>query len=237
MASDGQERVAGTFRVDRAAREPLEDCVLRFTPRSYRKWSPSVVGGSALGGMAYLADFSIGAGIGLLYGSANAVAAILLAALIIFSTGLPRAYYAARSNIDLDLVTRGMVAFLAASMISIMIYFGAFGAGIQPYSPLAAVLIAFVLTPLMAIATGGRFYLRRQSDGIEESRLDAQGNPSASRYDCVVCKESFEHPDAIASRQGGVICSLCLATDRSGQHLLPAQPKRLSEAQTPIPTK
>ena len=92
---------------DQAVRETLEDYTLRFAPRSYRRWKPGVVATTALGGIAYLADFSIGAGIGLSYGTLNALVAILVAALIIFVTGVPLAYYGARYNIDLDLITRG----------------------------------------------------------------------------------------------------------------------------------
>lgn len=90
-----------------AAKESLEDYTLRFAPRSYRKWSAGVVATSALGGIAYLADFSIGANIGIAYGTVNAIIGIIVAAVIIFSTGFPLAYYAARYNIDLDLITRG----------------------------------------------------------------------------------------------------------------------------------
>ena len=92
---------------DTATKESLEDYTLRFAPRSYRKWGPGVVATSALGGIAYLADFSIGANIGLAYGTTNAIIGILIAAVIIFTTGFPLAYYAARYNIDLDLITRG----------------------------------------------------------------------------------------------------------------------------------
>jgi purine-cytosine permease-like protein len=90
-----------------ATRETLEDYTLRFAPRSYRKWSPGVVGVTALGGIAYLADFAIGANIGIAHGTTNALWGILIAAVIIFVTGFPLAYYAARYNIDLDLITRG----------------------------------------------------------------------------------------------------------------------------------
>ena len=90
-----------------AASETLEDYTLRFAPRHYRRWTPTVVATSALGGIAYLADFAIGANIGIAYGTSNAVLGILFAALIIFCTGFPLAYYAARYNLDLDLVTRG----------------------------------------------------------------------------------------------------------------------------------
>ena len=90
-----------------ATRETLEDYTLRFAPRSYRKWSTRVVGISALGGIAYLADFAIGANIGISYGTTNALAGIAIFAVVIFLTGFPVAYYSARYNIDLDLVTRG----------------------------------------------------------------------------------------------------------------------------------
>ena len=51
---------------------------------------------TALGGIAYLADFSIGASIGMAWGTTNAIYAILLAAaLVIFLTGIPLAITAA----------------------------------------------------------------------------------------------------------------------------------------------
>ncbi len=73
----------------------------------------------------------------------------------------------------------------------------------QPYSPLVAVVIAAVVTPLMAVLTRGRFYLRRTDDGIDEPMLDADGNPSGTLYDCVVCGEAYERPDMTASAVEG----------------------------------
>ena len=93
--------------VGTAAKETLEDYTLRFAPRSYRKWSTGVVGITALGGIAYLADFAIGANIGISYGTSNALWGILVFAVVIFATGFPLAFYAARYNLDLDLITRG----------------------------------------------------------------------------------------------------------------------------------
>ena len=90
-----------------AAKETLEDYTLRFAPRSYRRWGTGVVAISALGGIAYLADFAIGANIGISYGTVNALWGILVFAVVIFATGFPLAYYAARYNLDLDLITRG----------------------------------------------------------------------------------------------------------------------------------
>ncbi|MBY6679200.1 hypothetical protein HQ314_19985 [Rhodococcus sp. BP-332] len=100
LTSDSQKQSA-------ALKETLEDYTLRFAPRSYRKWGTGVVATSALGGIAYLADFAIGANIGISYGTGNALWGILVFAVVIFLTGLPLAYYAARYNIDLDLITRG----------------------------------------------------------------------------------------------------------------------------------
>lgn len=86
-------------------------------------------------------------------------------------------------------------------------------------------MIAFVLTPLMAVLTKGRFYLRRTSDGIDAPLLDPDGNPSSAPYECHVCRQEFERPDLAACHQHtAVICSLCLSTDRTGAHILPATP-------------
>ncbi|MET9415828.1 allantoin permease [Streptomyces klenkii] len=117
----------------------------------------------------------------------------------------------------------GTVAFVAASGLSIATYFHALGDALQPYSPVVAALIAFVLTPLMAVLTKGRYYLRRTTDGIGEPLLDADGNPSATLYECHVCRQEFERPDVAACRtHDAVVCSLCLSTDRIGDHVLPA---------------
>ncbi|MFI6807965.1 purine-cytosine permease family protein [Streptomyces luteogriseus] len=117
----------------------------------------------------------------------------------------------------------GVVAFVAASGLSIAMYFHALGDTLQPYSPVAAAVIAFVLTPLMAVVTKGRYYLRRTDDGIAEPLLDEDGNPSAVTYECHVCRQQFERPDVAACRtHDAVVCSLCLSTDKVGDHVLPA---------------
>ncbi|MFJ3622692.1 purine-cytosine permease family protein [Streptomyces iakyrus] len=117
----------------------------------------------------------------------------------------------------------GVVSFVAASGLSIAMYFHALGDTLQPYSPVAAAVIAFVLTPLMAVVTKGRYYLRRTDDGIAEPLLDDDGNPSAVAYTCHVCRQQFERPDVAACRtHDAVVCSLCLSTDKVGDHVLPA---------------
>ncbi|MFG3275672.1 purine-cytosine permease family protein [Streptomyces luteogriseus] len=117
----------------------------------------------------------------------------------------------------------GVVSFVAASGLSIAMYFHALGDTLQPYSPVAAAVIAFALTPLMAVVTKGRYYLRRTDDGIAEPLLDEDGNPSAVTYECHVCRQQFERPDVAACRtHDAVVCSLCLSTDKVGDHVLPA---------------
>ncbi len=102
-----EAQTAPTSGAASKANETLEDYTLRFAPRSYRKWGVGVVAISALGGIAYLADFAIGANIGISYGTVNALWGILVFAVVIFLSGFPLAYYAARYNLDLDLITRG----------------------------------------------------------------------------------------------------------------------------------
>src|SRR4051794_36750496 len=106
-AADAAARDTAPAGTRTAANETLEDYTLRFAPRSYRKWSPGVVGVTALGGIAYLADFAIGANIGISYGTANALWGIAVFAVVIILTGIPVSIYAARYNLDLDLITRG----------------------------------------------------------------------------------------------------------------------------------
>src|SRR4030088_537642 len=100
----------------------LEDYSLRYAPRSFRKWTPYVVATSALGGIAYLADFAIGGSIAITYGFSSALVAILVAALIIFLTGIPISYYSAKYAIDMDLLTRGAGFGYLGSTLTSLIY-------------------------------------------------------------------------------------------------------------------
>ncbi|MBF4511245.1 hypothetical protein ITJ66_02005 [Plantibacter sp. VKM Ac-2885] len=125
----------------------------------------------------------------------------------------------------------GVVSLALSAGVSIAVFFGAFGPAVQPYSPIFAVMIACIATPLMAIITKGRFYLRRTDDGIDLPMFDADGNPSGELLRCHVTGLSFERPDMVRSAEDGpggepqYISSLALATDRTGRYVLPAQPK------------
>ncbi|WP_428534506.1 purine-cytosine permease family protein [Rhodopila sp.] len=100
----------------------LEDYSLRYAPKSFRKWSTYAVASAALGGIAYLADQAIGGSLAVQFGFANAFWGILAAALVIFLTGIPIAYYCAKYNVDVDLLTRGAGFGYLGSTITSVIY-------------------------------------------------------------------------------------------------------------------
>ena len=118
----------------------------------------------------------------------------------------------------------GFGAMAAASVLSIACFFGLLGETLRPYSPLLAVGLALVLPPVLAVATKGRWYLRRTDDGIDAPLLDDEGNPSDLVLHCHVCDTDFERPDMAACQAHDAhVCSLCLSTDQAGEHVLPAQ--------------
>ena len=115
------------FRIRRdynawVADESMEDYALRYTPRSFRKWSELRVANTAFGAVSFLALEAIGGAIALNYGFTNALLAILTVGLITFLTGLPISYYAARYGVDMDLLTRGAGFGYLGSTITSLIY-------------------------------------------------------------------------------------------------------------------
>jgi purine-cytosine permease-like protein len=118
----------------------------------------------------------------------------------------------------------GFGSMLISAGVSILVFFGGLGETLRPYSPLVAIVLALVLPPAFAVATRGRWYLRRSDDGIDLPMYDELGNPSDQVLHCHVCGQDFERPDMTAcAAHGAHVCSLCLSTDRTGTHVLPAQ--------------
>src|SRR4051795_3956643 len=119
----------------------------------------------------------------------------------------------------------GFGSMLVSAGVSIAVFFGAFGAGLQPFSPLVAIGLALVLPPIIAIATKGKYYLRRTDDGIDAPMYDELGNPSGEQLKCHVCHHNYERPDMLkCETHEAFICSLCLSTDKVADHVLPAKP-------------
>jgi signal transduction histidine kinase/CheY-like chemotaxis protein/purine-cytosine permease-like protein len=102
--------------------ETMEDYALRFTPRSFRKWSPFRVANTAFGAASFLILEAVGATLLVRYGFVNAAWAILATGLIIFLAGLPLSVYAARYGVDMDLLTRGAGFGYIGSTITSLIY-------------------------------------------------------------------------------------------------------------------
>jgi len=132
------------------ARETMEDYALRFTPRSFRKWSEWRVAHTALGGAAsFLVLEAVGATLLLQFGFVNAFWAIVATGLVIFAAGLPISLYAARYGLDMDLLTRGAGFGYIGSTITSLVYasftfiFFALEAAIMAY----ALELAFDIPP------------------------------------------------------------------------------------------
>ncbi len=104
------------------ANETLEDYALRFTPASFRRWSIFRVSNTALGAISFLVLEAIGGTISVNYGFINAFWAILAISLIIFMTGIPISYYAAKYGVDMDLLTRGAGFGYIGSTVSSFVY-------------------------------------------------------------------------------------------------------------------
>ncbi|WP_051961899.1 response regulator [Methylobacter sp. BBA5.1] len=104
------------------ANEMLEDYALRFAPRTFRKWSEFQVANTAFGSTSFLVLEAIGGFLSINYGFTNAFWAILAVGLIIFITSFPISYYAARYNIDIDLMTRSAGFGYIGSTVTSLIY-------------------------------------------------------------------------------------------------------------------
>ncbi|AOU97356.1 hybrid sensor histidine kinase/response regulator [Acidihalobacter yilgarnensis] len=104
------------------ADETLEDYALRYTARTFRKWSIFRVANTAFGAVSFLALEAIGGTLAVQYGFINTFWAALAVALMVFMTSLPIAYYAAKYNLDMDLLTRGAGFGYIGSTITSLIY-------------------------------------------------------------------------------------------------------------------
>ena len=130
QAGASRPQPSGTQRIVKIRRdynawvgdETLEDYALRFTPRTFRRWSEFRVANTALGAVSFLVLEAIGGSLVVNYGFTNAVYAILAVSVLVFLTGIPIAYYAARYGVDMDLLTRGAGFGYMGSTLTSLIY-------------------------------------------------------------------------------------------------------------------
>lgn len=104
------------------ANEMMEDFALRYTSKRARKWSFSRIAITSLGIVSFMVLEAIGGAITLSYGYINAVYAILALVAVVFISGLPISYYAAKYGVDVDLLSRGAGFGYMGSTITSLIY-------------------------------------------------------------------------------------------------------------------
>ena len=102
--------------------ESIEDFALRYAPKSIRKWSAWSVTNTALATISFLAMEAIGATMIWQYGFYNAFYALIMVSILIFLSSWPISYYAAKYNVDIDLLTRGAGFGYIGSTITSLIY-------------------------------------------------------------------------------------------------------------------
>ena len=162
------------------ANETLEDYALRFTPRSFRKWSELRVANTAFGAASFLVLEAVGATMLVNAGFINAFWAILATGLIIFLIGLPISSMAAKHGLDMDLLTRGAGFGYIGSTVTSLIYasftfiFFALEAAIMAY----ALELAFHIPPAWGYLICALLVIPLVTHGVTAiSRLQAWTQP------------------------------------------------------------
>ncbi len=103
-----------------------------------------------------------------------------------------------------DLNPVGVGAMLGATCLASFAYLGLAGPTLQALAPFVALVAAFTAAPLIAWATGGRYYIAR-----------APAQPAGRKgVACCICEHQFEPEDmAFCPAYEGPICSLCCSLD------------------------
>jgi signal transduction histidine kinase/purine-cytosine permease-like protein len=113
-----------------------------------------------------------------------------------------------------DINPVGVGAMGLASVLAIAAHLGAFGPLAQAFSALIAMVTALVAAPLIAWATGGRYYLARETDMRSAPVASAGDFHAHATSRCVICERDYESPDmAHCPAYQGSICSLCCTLD------------------------
>ncbi len=185
MTSDPRPAAQKVIKIRRdyniwVANETMEDYALRFTPRSFRKWSELRVANTAFGAASFLVLEAVGATMLVDAGFINTFWAILATGLIIFLLGLPISYTAAKHGLDMDLLTRGAGFGYIGSTITSLIYasftfiFFALEAAIMAY----ALELAFGIPPAWGYLICALVVIPLVSHGVTAiSKLQAWTQP------------------------------------------------------------
>ena len=103
-----------------------------------------------------------------------------------------------------DINPVGVGSMLIAMTIGFIAYSGLLGEGIQAFASYLTLVMTFILAPLIAWATSGRYYIARPVCTDKDK----------SAHSCGVCENSFENEDmTFCPLYGLSICSLCCSLD------------------------
>ena len=101
-----------------------------------------------------------------------------------------------------DINPVGVGAMGIASLLSVAAHLGLLGADLRPWAAFIALLTPLVVSPLIAWATAGRYYLARPAE------------PHPQHHVCCICGQTYEAEDlAHCPAYQDHICSLCCALD------------------------
>ncbi|KYZ86620.1 hybrid sensor histidine kinase/response regulator [Alcanivorax sp. KX64203] len=103
-----------------------------------------------------------------------------------------------------DLNPVGCGAMLLATLVGLACKAGVLGAASEALASFITLFAAFIFAPLIAVATGGRYYIARPPSRPES----VEGKP------CCICEHAFDQEDmAFCPAYNGPICSLCCSLD------------------------
>lgn len=119
-----------------------------------------------------------------------------------------------------DINPVGFGSMLIASVLGIICHSGWCGDIAQALSHFIALLTALICAPLIAVATGSRYYLARPLVNLAE---ETNADNEYSTITCCICEHKFEHEDMThCPAYAGHICSLCCSLDaRCQDHCKP----------------
>ncbi|MES2024411.1 MAG: ATP-binding protein [Pseudomonadota bacterium] len=122
-----------------------------------------------------------------------------------------------------DINPVGLGTMVLAASVGIAAFSGVWGHQVAAFSPFITLATAFIVSPLLAWATGGRYYLARQPTAV--------GFPGQI-VKCGVCDNSFESEDmAHCPAYGAPICSLCCTLESRCHDLCKKESRTAEQAQ------
>ncbi|MDO8343637.1 MAG: ATP-binding protein [Cellvibrio sp.] len=111
-----------------------------------------------------------------------------------------------------DINPVGVGSMLIASIAGIVCHTGILGDVAQALSHFIALALALICAPLIAVATGGRYYLARPVVNVMEYAEQIDG--AHATLSCCICEHKFETEDmTYCPAYAGHICSLCCSLD------------------------